>query len=1449
VKAFEDSKDLLLIFRLYSDSIVLDGKSPQFKMLSKILSKSVLAKTYSVTPFAAYFPFLQEDSEGSTEISPKTPLSIDNSDLSRILSLMRGLKPTKESKKLDQVILKIAREGLSVPPITEPFKREIECNFNDFKSGLLPSIDDYYFQYCLTSMNRERGQLMALAIASNEQLYDRFDLFVSSILAGVCEDVNFFNDQSTNCFMDSLTHESRDQLFGMCSASFIWLIPAMDSWLQGKIVRKESAGDRNAMVVVSSFMQLILSFMVTPVVKTLRPKQPISSFKSSIIYLPKSQPPAVQNGSQNGKKKETKKEESSSDSSSERSGSSSESSSEESEKDKSSVPKPQTVKEEMEIDSGSDSDNKEEEDGENGDKMEVESALDKYFNVGSSDDDGDYSDKSSSSSEESDFHSFLHDQKIQDDEKEIASQILMEHGPSILETAMRLLPFTANNFGDTMNHLAGFCPSCKTKYGDGHVTPFSPLTLEISFRILFEEMDESKDWKTTIRKKFMLQYMIELTKSIQSSESRDLEMQLVIALENVIKRNGMKLLLGEEKQKNKPVKKDDSSDDSSSDEEKKKNPYNEALMKEISSIIEGLAFVVVNNRLDDLKILNLIYKILKFVLPRVIKKELKIDFKSLHEAIITNESFNSALLIDQTDSDQKGSHVTQDRHKLELKFHVVSLLHVCYVATNGWSSKEDLFPILLTAYNASLCSTDRVLLKIFYYYEQHNIGAGQYGYIWGPLRLQENLQGNIQTLIQYGEKIVDMSQKNEKIEDDNKLSAQTMLFDIGLIDKGIIKESINHFPMTRPIYESAQNLLDFEWENYVESSQWYDPSFLLPFFDHVMNNFEMNVQQFVTMGGVSFAIAGFASEHLEVRMFAYQIVSKCFEILKKVEFKEKRQLLWLLELLRNSVTQEFQRLTTPVALFVSKSLFIQLKPEHHMFMTLNNFILSKPTLDLTDIPMFYNYFDSATETFRKQRSWILHILLFGLQTKEDVKLFRRRHVFELLLSFFDSSNADTFIRKLIMMILIKACSSQGSQLPLIQAGILSWLSLLCTNPKTPRTFIYQAVSLLQKLFKHFMGKKVPYLMEEFCLVNLSIWRSIPRLEKVYSDLEHLYLPLLQISVDLLAYSRLKNMEGIHYYIQPNELLPVIERIEFHCANKEVVKPTKSFDDPLGLPPSLIDHNTLAYKVKSSLLEFSVRNPFPTSLSDEAFMKILEWTAYTLRQCVMYSESQVRKIPEISSKYQYEASYPIVGQLFLESLKMYLNVLYQNPKLRDQLLERKSFVMSLVFFYPFTAYMQISDLNLQYLNAVLLTLFIRTVRVPSLLKKYCSKKVRPEVAFIARHNLPSFLSFFPHPKTLVENSEAPIPVEDSEWAQRLVACLLNDAFCGLQPLRFVSTIITTSSESESLGDFAQKELMIMKSFEPFGLDKISEQKVEGYVAMQHNVRDDNLIQVPTRPMGG
>ena len=121
---------------------------------------------------------------------------------------------------------------------------------------------------------------------------------------------------------------------------------------------------------------------------------------------------------------------------------------------------------------------------------------------------------------------------------------------------------------------------------------------------------------------------------------------------------------------------------------------------------------------------------------------------------------------------------------------------------------------------------------------------------------------------------------------------------------------------------------------------------------------------------------------------------------------ERRQLFLLLNSLRNAISASRDRVSDPcpripafISLFVAQVIQILMTPSSDMYPLVNQFLLQRPSMDLADIPMFYALFHSRdVDNSKRERAWILRLMLYSVRTNDDVKLMRKRFAPELLRS-------------------------------------------------------------------------------------------------------------------------------------------------------------------------------------------------------------------------------------------------------------------------------------------------------------------------------------------------------------------------------------------------------------------------------------------------------------------
>ncbi|KAJ3178488.1 hypothetical protein HDU87_003562 [Geranomyces variabilis] len=251
-------------------------------------------------------------------------------------------------------------------------------------------------------------------------------------------------------------------------------------------------------------------------------------------------------------------------------------------------------------------------------------------------------------------------------------------------------------------------------------------------------------------------------------------------------------------------------------------------------------------------------------------------------------------------------------------------------------------------------------------------------------------------------------------------------------------------------------------------SPLYDPDFFLPLISSAIVLPEgregpyASPRQLLETNSLALAIAALACDRDATRRAGYFILDLAYnQLIADAEgLRERNQVLLALDGLKNVITirsdaviskyattesrDETPRISGIMAVFFAQAVMIAMKPEHEMYSLINRFFLQRPTVDMEDIPMFYELFYSASEQSRKERVWMLRLLACGLKTAADYRLYKRRRVVDILLTCYNSPIADTQTRKLIVEFLLRATTIPSVLSDMItQSGLVVFLTALC----------------------------------------------------------------------------------------------------------------------------------------------------------------------------------------------------------------------------------------------------------------------------------------------------------------------------------------------------------------------------------------------------------------------
>ncbi|KAF9968574.1 hypothetical protein BGZ70_002099 [Mortierella alpina] len=331
---------------------------------------------------------------------------------------------------------------------------------------------------------------------------------------------------------------------------------------------------------------------------------------------------------------------------------------------------------------------------------------------------------------------------------------------------------------------------------------------------------------------------------------------------------------------------------------------------------------------------------------------------------------------------------------------IIQLIYTLTSLEPATCCKAGFLPMLLACYSASTSVADQLVLAVLRITESQTAGSiSSRAPIWGP--------------------------GAENTRSSSALFGQAMINEsLDRIDPSVMMISLIHFPLDREL-ESVPptvTLRDYNEEILrLRQAPVYDPCFLLPLFGTYMAfGNQLDCRRMIEVNGLGMVNA---------------------------TLREKNQLLLLLNALKNSIVDREDgmapRLPAAITTFVAHALATLLRPDHFMYPHINKFCLQRPTIDLEDIPMFYSMFNSSSDQHRKERVWMLRLLAASLKTAEDYKLYKRRHVVDLLTAFYNSQMSEPLSRKIVIEILFNATAIPKVSLQLMtQSAFLSWLHTL-----------------------------------------------------------------------------------------------------------------------------------------------------------------------------------------------------------------------------------------------------------------------------------------------------------------------------------------------------------------------------------------------------------------------
>ncbi|KAI0301899.1 transcriptional repressor TCF25-domain-containing protein [Multifurca ochricompacta] len=278
------------------------------------------------------------------------------------------------------------------------------------------------------------------------------------------------------------------------------------------------------------------------------------------------------------------------------------------------------------------------------------------------------------------------------------------------------------------------------------------------------------------------------------------------------------------------------------------------------------------------------------------------------------------------------------------------------------------------------------------------------------------------------------------------------------LDSATVFRSCMAFPSWRKLDNLGHDLNT----NHPLDDRLYDPVFIALLLAHVLairqpSSATQWVQLFRT-NVVSLLIRSFSSRNDLLRDTCVSQIGIIMNILQNIDMQEKPHVLYILHLLKDTL-KEFPeegappRLPSFSTLLLSHALRGVFYPENFIYPLTARFLLQRPELDISDVPMLYAMLYSTSDDWRKERSWILKFISDAMLStgEEEWKVFRRRHTWDLLASLFQSARQD------------RSRGTKSLRHPadyyslILKSGLLSWIEMMLLDPREDESSLWMRV--------------------------------------------------------------------------------------------------------------------------------------------------------------------------------------------------------------------------------------------------------------------------------------------------------------------------------------------------------------------------------------------------------
>uniref|UniRef100_A0A8C1Z3Q7 URB1 ribosome biogenesis homolog n=1 Tax=Cyprinus carpio TaxID=7962 RepID=A0A8C1Z3Q7_CYPCA len=236
----------------------------------------------------------------------------------------------------------------------------------------------------------------------------------------------------------------------------------------------------------------------------------------------------------------------------------------------------------------------------------------------------------------------------------------------------------------------------------------------------------------------------------------------------------------------------------------------------------------------------------------------------------------------------------------------------------------------------------------------------------------------------------------------------------------------------------------------------------------------VDCQKFVSSHALGVTVAALSSYDPKVRAAAYQVLGSFYQHLEGARFREKRQLLYLLDTVKNGIPKQNLRMPNVHVAYITKVAQQILRPEEHMYMVVNKFLLGTQFLDLKRVPDFFKLFYSFDLERKLERDWVLSVLEEGVRDKHCYEICENQGIYQTLLGFSSTPLCDQasqvhleHLTQNLLLFLFKCAAYNLTK----EHGVLTWILQLIDKRFFDSKLLSSVIELLHALWFTNLGNK------------------------------------------------------------------------------------------------------------------------------------------------------------------------------------------------------------------------------------------------------------------------------------------------------------------------------------------------------------------------------------------